>query len=62
MYKFRKCIFVGIAIPEVPVRGIEEKWLSLSMHIESVYIYKHALPPIGGLGEEMDDISGYTTY
>ena len=48
MCKFRKCIFVGIAIPEVPISGIEEKWLSLSMHIESVYIYKHALLPIGG--------------
>ena len=48
MCKFQKCIFVGIAIPEVPISGIEEKWLSLSMHIESVYIYKHALPAIGG--------------
>ena len=48
MYKFQRCIFVGIAIPEVPFSGFEEKSLSLSMHIESVYIYKHALLPIGG--------------
>lgn len=50
MYKFRKCIFVGIAIPEVPVSGFEEESFSLSRHIESVYILQTCFAAHWGLG------------